>query len=81
MFLPSHRAEAFETYTRPPTKKGLSAFLGAVGFYRPYIQHLAEHTAILTPHMSKAAPSRVVWSREGKRAFSSTFLFPKIRFL
>jgi len=71
MSLPSHRAEAFSTYTQPTTKKGLRAFLGAIGFYRRYVQRLASHTAILTPLTSKAAPSKVVWSQEGERAFST----------
>jgi len=34
MSLPSHRAEAFRTYSQPKTMKGLRAFLGAIGFYR-----------------------------------------------
>ena len=34
MSVPDHRAEALATYNRPTTKKGLRAFLGAVGFYR-----------------------------------------------
>jgi len=70
MSLLSHRAEALKQYTKPTTKKGLRAFLGAVGFYRRYVQRLAEQTAVLTPHTSKAAPSRVVWSREGELAFN-----------
>jgi len=60
MSLPSHRAEAFSSYTRPTTKKGLRTFLGAIGFYRRYVQCLASYTAQLTPLTSKAAPSRVV---------------------
>jgi len=37
MSLPSHRAEAFATYSKPTTKKGLRAFLGSIGFYRRYV--------------------------------------------
>jgi len=70
MSLPSHRAEALSTFSKPTTKKRLSAFLGARGFYRRYVQRLASQTAILTPLTSKAAPSRVEWSQEGERAFS-----------
>jgi len=69
MSLPSHRAEAFKRYTKPSTKKSLKAFLGAIGFYHRYVQRLANYTAVLTPLTSKAAPSKVVWSREGERAF------------
>jgi len=71
MALPAHRAEALSQYTRPTTKKGLRAFLGSIGFYRRYVQWLASQTAILTPHTSKAAPSKVVWTEEGERAFMS----------
>jgi len=74
MSLPSHRAEALSTYTQPTTKRGLRAFLGAIGFYRRYVQRLASQTAILTPLTSKAAPSKVVWTQEGERAFSTICL-------
>jgi len=70
MSLPFHRTEAFSTYTKPTTRKGLRAFLGAIGFYRRYVKQLATHTAVLTPLTSKAAPSKVVWTREGELAFS-----------
>jgi len=33
MSLPSHRAEALRSYSRPYTKKGLRSFLGAISFY------------------------------------------------
>jgi len=56
MTLPSHRAEAFRSYSRPTTKKGLRSFLGAIGFYRRYVKQLATHTATLTPLTSKQAP-------------------------
>jgi len=71
MALPTHRAEALSQYTRPTTKKGLRAFLGSIGFYRRYVLRLASQTAILTPHTSKTAPSKVVWTEEGERAFMS----------
>jgi len=34
------------------------------------MQRLANYTVVVTPLTSKAAPSIVVWSQEGKRAFS-----------
>ena len=49
MMIPQHRTTALANYTRPNTKRGLRAFLGSVGFYRRYLPHLAESTAILTP--------------------------------
>ena len=54
-----HRVEALAQYTKPTTKKGLRAFLGAVGFYRRYVELLARHTAILTPLTTKLAPSKI----------------------
>jgi len=67
--IPKQRVQALATYTRPSTKKGLRSFLGAVGFYRRYIQQLAAETAILTPLTSKLAPPRIVWTEERELAF------------
>ena len=69
MMMPAHRAEALGRYSQPTTKKGLRAFLGAIGFYRRYVELLATQTAILTPLMTKQAPSKVEWTKEGKIAF------------
>ena len=71
MMLPAHRAEALSKYSKPVTKKGLRAFLGTIGFYRHYVELLASQTAILTPLTAKQALSKVVWTTEGKRAFST----------
>jgi len=71
MSLPRHRAEAFRQYQLPTSKKGLRSFLGAVSFYRRYVEMLASHTAILTPLIAKLAPPKVVWSETGKLAFKS----------
>ena len=71
MSLPEHRVKALANYQRPATKKGLRAFLGSVGFYRRYAKQLATQTALLTPHTSKQAPSRVEWNEEGEEAFKS----------
>jgi len=70
MSLSSHRAEALRNYTKPCTKRGLRSFLGAISFYRRYVKQLASQTAILTPLTAKQAPSRIVWTQEGERAFS-----------
>ena len=48
MAVPQHRVDALANYTRPTTKKGLRAFLGAIGFYWQYVELLATHTAVLT---------------------------------
>ena len=71
MAVPEHRAEALANYSRPTTKKGLRSFLGAVGFYRRYVELLAKHTAILSPLTAKLAPSRIAWTKEGELAFTN----------
>ena len=71
MSIPQHRVQALASYTRPSTKKGLRAFLGAVGFYRQYVEQLAKETAVLTPLTSKLALARIVWTNEHESAFHS----------
>ena len=51
MAIPQHRVQALASYTTPMTKKGLRSFLGAIGFYRRYVQQLATETAVLTSKM------------------------------
>ena len=70
MSLSEHRVAALAKYEKPLTKKGLRAFLGSVGFYRRYARQLAAQTAVLTPHTSKQALSRIVWDEEGETAFN-----------
>ena len=38
MTIPETRAEAILQYTKATTKRGLRKFLGAVSFYRRYVQ-------------------------------------------
>ena len=69
MSIPAHRTSALEQYSRPTTKRGLRAFLGSVGFYRRYLNKLADWTSILTPLTSKKAPQVVDWTDERVSAF------------
>ena len=69
MSIHEHRTTAPAKYTRPTMKRGLRAFLGSVGFYRRYLPHLAESTAILTPLTSRQVPQTVEWTGEGVGAF------------
>ena len=71
MSVPIHRVQALSSYNRPTTKKGLRAFLGSIGFYRRYVEKLANQTAILTPLTAKQAPQWVEWTDEGMLAFSN----------
>ena len=69
MTIPAKRAEALTNYTRPTTKKGLRSFLGAISFYRRYVEKLASQIAVLSPSTSKLAPSKVLWTTEMETAF------------
>ena len=51
MAIPQPRVQALASYTRPTIKKGLRSYLGAIGFYRRYMQQLAREIAVLTPHV------------------------------
>ena len=69
MMIPGTRAKALLYYTRPMTKRGRRSFLGAVSFYRRYLEQLASYTATLSPATSKATPGKVEWTRVMKSAF------------
>ena len=71
MSIPSKRVEALTNYTKPTTKRGLRSFLGAISFYRQYVELLALQTAVLSPSTSKLAPSKVLWTGEMDSAFHS----------
>ena len=75
MSIPKHKIEAMLRYKRPQTKKGLSAFIGSVSFYRRYLAQFADYTAVLTPMTSKRAPQRLEWTSEGECAFQSILDF------
>ena len=38
MSIPQHRVQALASHTKPSTKKGLKSFIGAIGFYRRYVE-------------------------------------------
>ncbi len=69
--VPVERVEAFASYGKPTTKKGLRLFIGAIGNYRKFIRNFTDMSALLIPATSLEAPRRVEWSREMERAFSS----------
>ena len=71
MTIPQKRAEALLHYTKPTTKRGLRSFLGAVSFYRRYVQLLATDTAVLSPATSKSAPAKVAWTEDMELAFNN----------
>ena len=71
MTILDHRVQCLANYSRPVTKKGIRSFLGAISFYRRYVDLLAKETAVLSPSTSKLAPSRVLWTKEMELAFTN----------
>ena len=59
MMIPCTRAKAVLDYMRPSTKRALRSLLGAVSFYRRYLEQLVSHTTTLSPATSNAAPGKV----------------------
>ena len=68
--VPPQRVAAIRNYDQPRTKNALRVFLGTVSFYRKFSKNLAQYTAVLSPAMAKAAPSRVLWSGDMEDAFN-----------
>ena len=68
MFIPGKRVEALAKYTRPTTKRSLRSFLGAISFYRRYVDLLASETAILSPSW---LPPRYSGPRRSYQPFNS----------
>ena len=66
--VPAHRVTAMAEFVRPMSKD-ICPFLGAVSYYRRFIEGFANMSALLSPATSKAAPSMVLWTREMKDAF------------
>ena len=69
--MPEHRATAMEKYIKPKTKKQLRAFLGAIGFYRQFVEGFAQWSSLLTPATSKFSPTVVTWEPGMLEAFNS----------
>ena len=69
--IPDYRVKSLASYSKPVTKKGLRSFLGAISFYRRYVDLLAKDTAVLSPSTAKLAPSKVLWTGELESAFTN----------
>ncbi len=69
--VPEARVEHMANYGRPKTKKQLRTFLGAVGFYRKFVDGFAKTSSLVTPSTTLSAPHRVIWTREMDEAFKA----------
>ena len=61
--------EGFAEMERPRTKKELRKLLGAIGYYREYIPHLAHIAKPLTDLTGKHSPNVLPWENEQQCAF------------
>ncbi len=43
--------------------------MGSIGYYRRFIDHFADSSALLTPHTSSKSPGKVVWHDDMVYAF------------
>ena len=69
MAVPKHRATAMAEYAQPRTRKQMRAFLGTASYYRRFIDSFSSFSSLLSPSISKLAPSVVVWTEEMLKAF------------
>ena len=69
--IPDCRVKALASYSKLVTKKGLRSFLGAISFYRGYVDPFAKDTAVLSPSTAKLALSKVLWTGEMESAFTN----------
>lgn len=63
------RLEGLNQIARPRTKKDLRKFLGAVGYYRDYIDHFADIAKPLTDLTAKRVPNALPWEDCHQQAF------------
>ena len=68
--VPRHRATAMEGFIQPKTKKQLRSFLGAMSYYRRFIQGFAKYSSLLSPDTAKSAPNVVIWGGAKLDAFN-----------
>ena len=69
MVVPEYRVTDLAAYKKPVTKRTLRSFLGCMSYYRKFIPHYADMSALLTPSTSVSAPKVVAWTVDMDRAF------------
>ena len=61
------KVEALLAYPRPTNRKQLQAFLGLAGYYRKFVPHFADISAVLSDLLKKG--NRFEWTEEREKAF------------
>jgi len=69
--IPEDRVEVFRNMSRTSTKKGLKSFLGAIGFYRKFIDHFADYSVDLSPATARDVLTKVKWTERMSMSFVS----------
>ena len=64
------KIEAIQNIPAPKTKKQVRSFIGMIGFYRKFIPHFANTSAVLTDLTAKAMPNKVKWTEIHETAFN-----------
>lgn len=64
-----HKVRAVEACPLPQTKAQLRSFLGLAGWYRRFIPHFSQRTAVLTDLTRKTQLVKVQWSEDARAAF------------
>ena len=63
------KVEAIHAFPVPTTKKKVRGFVGLVGWYRKFVPHFADRSAVLNDLTKASAPNKVRWTDECDRAF------------
>ena len=63
------KIDAINNIPVPKTKKQIRSFIGMIGFYRKFIPHFAEVSAILTDLTKGNLPNKVTWLISHQKAF------------
>ena len=65
------KIDAIQKIPPPKTKKQIRSFIGVVGFYRRFIPHFANISAVLTDLTTKGLPNKVRWLEIHQEAFDT----------
>ncbi|MCG8044622.1 MAG: RNase H-like domain-containing protein [Candidatus Thiodiazotropha endolucinida] len=65
------KIKAIQNIPTPKTKKQVRSFIGAIGFYRRFIPHFANSSAVITDLTANGKPNKVKWTNEHQKAFDA----------